>query len=373
MLACLSLSCETLKTNETFKPSPSFSAPHATEWSDRNLNHISRRCEVCFSPTPLAPFGVVDTVDIIRCDALVERRLETIEVVDPAVNGGLVVLALKGGAVVGPVGPEGPGAELLVGAFEVSGQDGSVEGGGDNTVLNPINHNSKVGLREGAVGHVGVGSAVSSTGNEVQTVPVVNGSSALVEGHVGVHDTADGLVETDGGSSGDRGVGFTVEVENLSTSGMEVGEIGPAGVEGILVALPSLNHPGLQSVICNAVKVGEVVRVDKVQETLGKLGSKAADAQFIGASCGVVRGLGVLERSTRLVGKVNALAVGVVETINDLLSDSNTLGSDGTVLGRGGTAGRNLSLELEGCATAGGTVVRGSNGSVEVEVQLAKV
>lgn len=304
-------------------------------------------------------------------------ELEGVKGVGPAVDGGLVGDAVKGGAVAGPEGAGGPLAELLDLALVVARGDRGVEEGRGDVLLDPGDDGGHVVLGVGA-GLERVGTAVGGAGDQVELVPVGEGLLSLVVGHVGVHDGADRLPVVDGRGRGDGGVRLAVVVDQLSARGLEGGEVGQGGLQAVEVADHANVHPVDQGVVGDVVQVRQVVEVEQLDELGDVLTTGGGDVELVGASVVVVGGVGVAEVGTDLPREVGTLAVRGVKTVVDGLGNSNVLGGDGAVLLGGGAGLAALSLtlaeaEAERGAGGGSAVVGLADDGGQVEVELAEI
>jgi len=72
-----------------------------------------------------------------------------------------------------------------------------VESHRGDALLDPVDHNLQVGLREWPVGLKAVGTTVSCAGNEVQLILVFKRGCAFVKGRIWVHDQVNGFVVAD--------------------------------------------------------------------------------------------------------------------------------------------------------------------------------
>lgn len=307
---------------------------------------------------------------------LVQRKRVGIKVVDPGIVRSLVKDTVHSGAVVGPKGAEGPGAELAGLSLVITRQDGGVQEDGLDAVLDPVNHSGKVGLGEGAVGLLAVDGAMGSTGDEVEAVKLVEGLAGLVEGHVGVHNLAHGLAVVDGGGGGHTGVGFAVEVDDLAAALLDVGQIGVVDLEGVLVLGPGELHPVADGIVGHVVEGAEGGEVLELDELGNELAAVAVNVENPRIGGGVVLGGGIVKVGTGLIGEVGLATLAVLEAVQDSLGDLDTELGDGSVLsGRAGGAAE-LALaeaETQAAAAAGRARVRGTDERADVEVELAEV
>lgn len=112
-------------------------------------------------------------------EALVQRKLVGIKVVHPGVDGALIVLALESSTIARPERAKRPSANLSVVALAVAGKESGVEGLGDDPLLDPVDHDLHVGLRE-RTRLESVGRVVGGAGNQEQLVPITHCGGALV-------------------------------------------------------------------------------------------------------------------------------------------------------------------------------------------------
>lgn len=302
-------------------------------------------------------------------------HLESIKSVVPSSKGLGVVNTREAGVAV-PERTRRPLAKHLGLTSIGTGGDGGVEAGRLVAVFNPVDHDLHVvlGVRTRLEG---VGTAVSSAGDEVELVPVGHILQGLGVGGVGVHGLTDSLPVVDGRGGGDTGVGFTVVVDHLATGLLEGGEVDDGGLETVNVANHTDVHPVNQGVVGDVVKVLQVIDVEELHELGHVLATGGGDAQSPGVSGGVVLGVTIGQLSGDLPREVGTLAVRVVKTVVDGLGESNTLSGDAAVLGGLVASSAAFSTLAEAKAQGGvvlfSAVVGLANDGGEVEVQHAKV
>ena len=339
------------------------------------------------SPTQLLPF--VDQLLLMRLNLsilghihLVNWDLESIESVGPALNGCLILNAVKVRAVSRPKRSRRPLAKLLHLASVGARRYGGVEAARLHSVLNPVDDSSHVVLRVRAR-LKSVGIAVRRAGNEVELVPVGHGFLSLSIGHVRVHDRANGLPVVDRGCSRDGRVRFTVVVDHLGAGRLERREVGESGLQAVEVADHADVHPSYEIIVGDVVEVGKVVQVEQLDELGHVLATSGRDVELPLAGRIVVRWLGVAKLRANLPREVCTLALGVMKAIVDTLRQCNIIGVDGAVLFglSTGLASWHLTLaeatlaepKAKGSTGLGSTVVAFADQRAEIEVEFAKV
>ena len=194
-------------------------------------------------------------------------------------------------AVARPLRPVRERADVLASTLQVTLQDRGIELSGDNTVLNPVDDRSKDTLREWSV--LGGWRAVSSSGNDVETVEVTERLDGVLEGGVWVEDAADLLPVDDRGEGWDGVVGLSVVVDDFSACLLDATEVGPDGLHRSSILLLTLDHPRTESLNVHALE-GEALIGDFIQQVLDPLGTNAGNGRdFVTVGDIVVGSFGV--------------------------------------------------------------------------------
>jgi len=121
---------------------------------------------------------------------LVQWKGVGIEIVLSRVNGRLVILAFEESAIVAPVRSQWPRTDLRILALVNTLDVGGIQGGWYDSVFNPIDHDREIGLWERTVWLRGMGTAMSSSRDEEEVIPVPECGSAVIVRHVRVHNAA---------------------------------------------------------------------------------------------------------------------------------------------------------------------------------------
>lgn len=102
---------------------------------------------------------------------LVQRHVIRIKIILSRIDRRLIVHTLHF-LTISPVRPQRPRTQLRILSLVVTCKMGRIERLRGSPILDPIDHDSKVGLREGTVRLHVIGSAVQCTGDEEEAVPV---------------------------------------------------------------------------------------------------------------------------------------------------------------------------------------------------------
>lgn len=155
---------------------------------------------------------------------LVNRGLEGIEGVRPAIGGSLVEFALDLlGALAPPERPLRPRAERLGLARERrSLRDGRSQGDGRGAALHPVDDGPDGVVRPASRLRL-ADAAVPGTGDEEEPVPVAERVDAIAVAQTGIHDGADGVVVVDRASGRNTRLGLAVVVQHLAAVGLTRG------------------------------------------------------------------------------------------------------------------------------------------------------
>lgn len=169
-----------------------------------------------------------------------------------------------------------------------------------------------------------------------------------------------------------------MEVEELATVALKGRQISVAGLETVVEAQVTSEHPVVEGVVCHVVERLQVVQFNLLNELRNESTAGRWRGDLPGLSVVVPSGGGIIEGRGSLPTVKDLLTLRVEKTIVEALSKSNSLSADGAILrrlvARGGSACLTLAEPIaESRCSLLRAVVRFTDDGRQVEVQAAQI